>query len=148
MTTTRTQHLDKLVPEAFGKLLDLDRYVRGVLDPTLLELVLLRASILNGCAYCVDMHTRDALKGGEDARRLFAVSTWHESPFFSPAERAALALADQVTRLGESGVSEEVWAAAHEHFSEKQVADLLIALVLINAFNRLMVATHKQTPAL
>lgn len=98
------------------------------MDRTVLELVKLRTSILNGCAYCVDMHSRDALAAGEQSRRLFAVAAWREAPFFDERERAALALTDAVTRLGEHGVSDEVWDTAVKHWSEDGVVNLVLAI--------------------
>ncbi|WP_412540626.1 carboxymuconolactone decarboxylase family protein [Longispora sp. K20-0274] len=145
---SRSLGIPQLAPEGYRKLIELSAYTKAHLDPTLVELVLLRASVVNGCAFCVDMHTRDALKNGEDARRLFAVSAWRESSWFTAEERAALALTDAVTRLGEDGVPDDVWAAATELFTDKQVADLLLAIVTINSFNRLMVAVRKQPPPL
>jgi AhpD family alkylhydroperoxidase len=111
-------------------------------DPPLRELVKIRASQLNGCAYCLDMHTRDAREGGEDERRLATLAGWRESPFFTNRERAAFALTDAVTRLGDHGVSDEVWAEAATHFDEAELAQLLWAIAAINAWNRIGVATH------
>jgi AhpD family alkylhydroperoxidase len=111
-------------------------------DPALRELVKLRASILNGCAYCVDLHSRDALEAGEDVRRVVAVAAWRESAFFTARERAALALTDEVTRLGEHGVGDDVWAEAAAHFPEAELGQLLWAIVVINAWNRVGVATQ------
>ena len=90
------------------------------LDPLLRELIRTRASMLNGCAYCVDMHTKDALAQGETDQRLFAVAAWHEAPFFSPAERAALALTESLTRLADrpDQVPDAIWDAAAQHFDE------------------------------
>src|SRR5688572_21353034 len=90
----------QLAPDGYRAVAALEGYVRGRVDHSLLHLVKLRASILNGCAFCVDMHSRDALAAGEDSRRLFAVAAWRESPFFTAAERAALGLTDAVTRVG------------------------------------------------
>jgi alkylhydroperoxidase family enzyme len=102
--------------------------------------------VLNGCAYCVDMHSRDALAAGEDSRRLFAVAAWREAPFFDERERAALALTDAVTRLGEHGVPDDVWDEAVKQWSQEEVANLLVAIATINVWNRLAVATRTQPP--
>lgn len=134
--------------------LDLSQHARGAyramialdgaieLDSSLRDLVSLRASILNGCAYCVDMHTLDAAARGETQQRLHAVAAWHEAPFFSDRERAALALTDAVTLLAESHVPREAWDAAREHFDEEELAQLLWAITAINAWNRVGVATR------
>ncbi|GAB3943592.1 hypothetical protein GCM10027614_32480 [Micromonospora vulcania] len=98
----------EVAPKAYQAVLGLEKYVQTNVDHTVLELVKLRASMLNGCAYCVDMHSRDALGAGESSRRLFAVAAWREAPFFDERERAALALTDAVTKLGEHGVPDDV----------------------------------------
>jgi AhpD family alkylhydroperoxidase len=137
----------KLVPEAYQAVMGLESYVKAAVDPTTLELIKLRASILNGCAYCVDMHSRDALAAGESSRRLFAVAAWREAPFFDERERAALALTDEVTRLGPQGVSDEVWREVTKAWSEAEVANLIVAIATINVWNRIAVTTHAQPPA-
>jgi AhpD family alkylhydroperoxidase len=109
------------------------------LEPALLELVKLRASLMNGCAYCVDLHTREARAKGETERRLFAVPVWRDTPFFSLRERAALAWTEAVTEIGRSGVSDELYEETRAHFTEKEVVDLTIAVIAINAWNRLAV---------
>ena len=136
----------ELAPEAYAALTALDKYVRGHVDGPLLELVKLRASILNGCSFCVDMHSRDALAHGEDSRRLFGVAAWEDSPFFTDRERAALALTDAVTRLAPGGVSDEVWGAAAAAFEDEDLAALLAAIIGINAWNRLAVPTRLAVP--
>ncbi|MEV1333852.1 carboxymuconolactone decarboxylase family protein [Micromonospora costi] len=136
----------EVVPEAYHAVLGLEKYVRANVDHTVLELVKLRASMLNGCSFCVDMHSSEALKAGESTRRLFAVAAWREAPFFSERERTALALTDSVTRLGEHGVPDEVWDAAAAVWSEKELADLLVAIATINVWNRISIATQKQPP--
>lgn len=138
--------MDQVIPQAYKAMLGLEQYVRANVPKKLHELIKLRASVLNGCAYCVDMHATDALGAGESARRLFAVSAWRESPFFSRTERAALALTDAITRLGSEGVPDAVWAEAQEIGSEADVANVVIAIVAINAWNRIAVTVHKQPP--
>lgn len=135
-------------PDAYQAVLALERHVRSTIDPGLLHLVKLRASILNGCSFCVDMHSTDALAEGEDARRLFAVAAWHESPFFTDAERAALALTDAVTRLPTGGVPEDVWDAAVALHGEVTTVELVVAIGTINLWNRIAVTTVAQPPAL
>ena len=114
------------------------------LDPGLRDLVSLRASILNGCAYCVDMHTLDARKRGESEQRLYAVAAWPEAPFFDERERAALALTDAVTQVGSGQVPRAVWDEAAAHFPEEELAKLLWAIVVINAWNRIAIATRME----
>ncbi|SBT46123.1 carboxymuconolactone decarboxylase family protein [Micromonospora auratinigra] len=138
--------LARVAPEAYRAVSGLETYIRGNLDHTVLELVKVRASMLNGCAFCVDMHTRDALAAGESSRRLFAVAAWREAPFFDERERTALALTDAVTRLGEHGVPDEVWDAAAEVWSERELADLVVAIATINVWNRIVVSTRRQPP--
>ncbi|MFU8874770.1 carboxymuconolactone decarboxylase family protein [Micromonospora sp. SL4-19] len=140
-------NLAAVAPEAYQAVLGLEKYVRQNLDHTVLELVKLRASMLNGCAFCVDMHSREALAAGESSRRLFAVAAWREAPFFDERERTALALTDAVTRLGEHGVPDEVWDAAAKVWSERELADLLVAIATINVWNRIAVTTRTEPPA-
>ena len=139
-TTAGTVRLavDELAPHINKAMNALDAAARQVsLETSLLELVRARASQLNGCAYCVDMHSRDAIEGGDGARRLFALPVWRETPFFTPRERAALALTEAATRLVESPVSDEVFAAAARQFSEVELAELIWAITVINVWNRL-----------
>ena len=136
--------MSQVNPKAYQAVLGLEQYIRANVEPTVLELLKLRASILNGCAFCVDMHSRDALAAGEDSRRLFGVAAWRESPFFDERERAALALTDEVTRLDKHGVTDEVWDEAVKHWSEEGVGDLLMAIATINVWNRLAVPTRMQ----
>jgi AhpD family alkylhydroperoxidase len=111
-------------------------------DPRLRDPVRIRASQLNGCAYCLDLHTHDAREAGEDERRLATLGAWHESPFFTDRERAAFALTDAATRLGEHGVSDEVGNEAAAFFDERELAQLLWAVAAINAWNRIGVTTR------
>ncbi|MEU4383048.1 carboxymuconolactone decarboxylase family protein [Micromonospora echinofusca] len=137
----------EVAPQAYQAVLGLEKYVRANVGHTALELVKLRASMLNGCAFCVDMHSRDALAAGESDRRLFAVAAWREAPFFDERERTALALTDAVTRLGEHGVPDDVWDAAAKVWSEKELADLLMAIATINVWNRIAVTCRTDLPA-
>jgi AhpD family alkylhydroperoxidase len=127
-----------------------ERYVRGSgLDPRLYELAKIRASQLNGCAFCLDMHNRDARAGGEDQRRLDVLSAWREAPgLFTAPERAALAFTEAVTRIGDAGVPDPVWDDVAAHFDEAGIVQLLMAIATINVWNRLAVATHQQLPDL
>ena len=130
--------VDDLVPHVNKAMNSLDAAARKIsLEPPLLELVRLRASQINGCAYCVDMHSRDARTGGESEQRVNALPVWRETPFFTARERAALELTESGTRLSEGPVSDEVFARAAEHFSEVELAELIWAIAVINAWNRL-----------
>src|SRR5918912_1136448 len=126
-------------------MLALEQYVRkSGLEPALLELVRLRASYINGCAYCVDMHTKDARAAGESEQRLFAVPVWRETPFFTPRERAALAWTEAVTELARTGVPDDVYEQASAEFSESELVDLTMAVVAINGWNRLAVSFRTE----
>jgi AhpD family alkylhydroperoxidase len=130
-----------VAPEAVQALTGLETYLATTgLGKPLLELVKLRASQLNECAFCLDLHSRHARKGGEDERRLYLLIAWRESPGYSDRERAALAWTDAVTRLTEGHVSDEVYAAVRPHFSERELADFTLAVATINAWNRLCIS--------
>lgn len=131
----------KVAPEAVAAMAKVERYVRGSsLEPALLELVKLRASVINGCAYCVDMHTKDARAQGESEQRLYAVSVWREAPFFTERERAALAWTDAVTQVSAGQVADDVYQLTREQFNERELVDLTMAVVAINGWNRLAIA--------
>jgi AhpD family alkylhydroperoxidase len=152
MTSTTTvkpvqrMTLGQVSPAAYQAVLGMEQYIRANVDAELRHLIKLRASMLNGCAFCVDMHSKEGIGDGMDTRKLFAVSVWREAPFFDARERAALDLTDAVTRLGEHGVSDEVWAEAVAQFGEEGVANLLMAIATINVWNRISVATRNQPP--
>jgi len=130
-----------LFPDLRKAMWELEHYVhRSGLDPTLLELVKLRASLINGCAYCVDMHTKVARSLGETEQRLYAVSLWREAPFYTDRERAALAWTEAVTLVSVDHVSDEAYQAARQQFTEKELVDLTAAIVAINGWNRLAIA--------
>ncbi|MGH2937883.1 MAG: carboxymuconolactone decarboxylase family protein [Solirubrobacterales bacterium] len=112
------------------------------LDPQVHELVALRASQLNGCAFCIDMHWLDAKAGGEADVRLYGLDAWRESPLYDERERAALALCEAVTQIDRAGVPDDVWAAAQAHFNEGALAQLLCAIAATNTWNRLQIATR------
>jgi AhpD family alkylhydroperoxidase len=131
----------RAAPELHKGMLELDAAIS--FDPPLRELVKVRASILNGCAYCIQLHTQDALRAGEQQHRVFALAAWEESPFFTARERAALGFTDAVTNLHEGHVPDEVYEQASEHFESEELAELLFAIVAINAWNRLAIATRK-----
>jgi AhpD family alkylhydroperoxidase len=136
----------KVSPQGVEGLRQLEKYVHSCgLEADLIELIKIRASQINGCAYCIDMHAKDARTYGESEQRLYAVSAWHEAPFFSERERAALAWVEAVTLVGKSRVPDEVYEEVRKHFSEKELVDLTLAIVAINSWNRLAVSF--RTPA-
>jgi AhpD family alkylhydroperoxidase len=112
------------------------------LDPRIHELVALRASQINGCAFCIDMHWLDARADGESEARLYGLDAWRESPLYDERERAALALCEAVTRIDRDGVPDDVWAEAGAHFEETELAQLVVAISATNTWNRLQVATR------
>ncbi|MBV8536757.1 MAG: carboxymuconolactone decarboxylase family protein [Alphaproteobacteria bacterium] len=116
------------------------------LEESLVNLVYLRVSQINGCAYCVDLHTRDAEKAGESTRRLHNVVTWQETPFFTERERAALAWAESLTLLPETKAPDSAYEPLRKHFSDKQIADLTYAIALMNAMNRMGVGFRMGPP--
>ncbi len=136
---------DRVAPGALQAMRGLERYVRTCgLEPELLELVKLRASYLNGCAFCVDMHSKDARAGGESEQRIYAVPVWRETPFFTERERAALAWTEAVTELGRSGVPDALFEEVRGHFTDEELVNLTMAVVTINGWNRLAVSFRAE----
>jgi AhpD family alkylhydroperoxidase len=147
MTTSMTTRIDyaRVAPAAVRAVYGVEQYVRqSGLEHSLLHLMKLRASYMNGCAYCVDMHTKDALAEGETVQRLLAVPVWRETPFFSPRERAALAFTEALTDMRHGGASDELFSATREHFSDEEIVNLAMAAVAINSWNRLAVTFHAE----
>lgn len=135
-----------ILPDALPALLALNGAIAAVgVDPVLLELVNLRVSQINGCGYCIDMHARDLRQANQSDERLFGVSAWRETPYFTDTERAALALAESATRLSDraEAVPDDVWDDASDHFNEPQLAALIMAIGMINLWNRLNVTTRQ-----
>ncbi|GAA0913476.1 4-carboxymuconolactone decarboxylase [Streptomyces sp. F-3] len=131
-----------VAPKVFKAVLALDAAAREGLDPVLLELVQIRASQINHCAYCIDYHTSDARKAGETEERIYQLSAWEESSLYTEKERAALALTEAVTLLPQ-GVSDEVYNEAAKHFDEKELAQLIALIFTVNVWNRMNVTTRK-----
>lgn len=135
----------ELQPKAYEAMRGLENYIRSTsLDRKLCELIKVRASQLNGCAYCIDMHTEEALEIGETNRRLFAIAAWHESPLFSDEERIALQLTEEVTHIGDEGVNDETYEAAVAAFGEEATAQIIMQIVIINSWNRLAVSGRQE----
>ncbi|MFZ1361600.1 MAG: carboxymuconolactone decarboxylase family protein [Candidatus Nanopelagicales bacterium] len=134
-------------PDGYKAIMGLDGYLKENLDAELLDFVKLRASQINGCGFCVDLHSTDLEKMGVPTRKIYALSTWREAGFFTDRERAALALTEEVTLIP-SGVDDTTWNHAAAVFSEKELSDLIIAIGTINLWNRIGVATHLAPPPL
>lgn len=132
----------KLSTEPQKLMLALEKYVAGSgLERSLRELVKIRASQINGCAYCLDMHTKDARAAGETEQRIYTLNAWRETPFFTDRERAALAWAEAVTRISE-GVPDSVFDEARQYFDEQELVDLTWAVAAINVWNRMAISFH------
>ncbi len=130
----------KASPGAVHAMLGLEKHAReSGLEPALLELVRMRASQLNGCGYCLDMHSKDARAEGETEQRLYVLPAWREAPFYSPRERAALAWTEALTLISATDVGDALYAEVREHFDEKELVDLTMAVIAINGWNRLAI---------
>ncbi|MDF3836551.1 carboxymuconolactone decarboxylase family protein [Cupriavidus basilensis] len=137
----------KASPAAIKALIGLEeRIAKSGLEQPLVELVRLRASQINGCAYCIDLHSTDARKGGEDDRRLATLAVWRETPFFSAREQAALAWTEAVTLVARDHVPDAAWEAVRPHFSDAELVDLTLLISAINSWNRFAISFRK-TPA-
>ena len=135
----------KVAPEGYQAMSGLERYVRGSgLEPSLLELVKLRASQINGCAYCIDMHWKDARARGESEQRLYGLMAWRESPYYTERERAALAWTEAVTLIADSHVPDELYEEVRQSFTETELVNLTFALVAINGWNRLAISLRTE----
>lgn len=131
----------KVEPEAYNVMRSMQDYVSNSgLDRKLMELIKIRCSQINGCAYCLDMHTQDAIALGEEPRRIFTLSAWRDSPFYTDAERAALELSEAVTRISEGGVPDSIFESVMKHFTEAETVKLLMCINTINCWNRLSIS--------
>lgn len=134
----------KIAPEAVKAMWGVEKYVHdGLIEPSVLELVKFRASQINGCAFCIDMHTKDARASGETEQRLYALTAWRETPFFTQRERAALAWTEAVTQIADGHVPDDVYDFARASFNELELIDLTMAIVAINGWNRLAISFRK-----
>ncbi|MGH9961919.1 MAG: carboxymuconolactone decarboxylase family protein [Pyrinomonadaceae bacterium] len=131
-----------VAPGVFEAMLGLSNYLRksAILDESLVNLISLRASQINGCAYCIDMHWKDLRAAGESEQRLYGLDAWEESPYYTDRERAALAWTESVTNVREGHVPDDVYERVRKVFSEKELADLTFAVTVINSWNRLNIA--------
>jgi AhpD family alkylhydroperoxidase len=133
-------------PAAYKAVLGLEQYVRSSgIEPKILHLIKVRASQINGCAYCIDMHTKDARVAGETEQRIYALDAWRETPFYSDKERAALELTEAVTLIREGHVPDEVFEQARAHFNEAEMLNITLAIATINVWNRLAI-TFRSVP--
>ncbi|MGO4666617.1 carboxymuconolactone decarboxylase family protein [Bosea sp. 2YAB26] len=137
----------QVAPAAVNAVLGMQNYVEECgLEHSLLELVKMRASQINGCAYCLHMHSADARKAGETEARLYLLSAWHESELYTPRERAALRWAEALTRLSEASASDEAFSELREHFSEAEAVNLSVAIGAINTWNRINAGFRARHP--
>lgn len=131
----------KVFPKALETMLELEKFMMSSgLEHSLYELVKIRASQINKCAYCLDMHTKVARSEGETEQRLYALSAWQETPFFTERERAALAWTEAVTLISENEISDELYQETSKHFTEKELVTLTMAVITINGWNRLAIS--------
>lgn len=140
------QRLDyiKASPGGFKAMLGVENHVRGAVDAVLLHLVKIRASQINGCAYCIDMHWKDARAAGQSEQRLYGLDAWRESPYYTDKERAALAWTEALTNVRDTHVPDADFALARDHFSDKELADLTWAVAAINSWNRVAIAFRSK----
>lgn len=130
---------------AYRAMSQLEQYVRSCgLEASLIELVKIRASQINGCAYCIDMHTKDARAAGESEQRIYLLSAWRESPFYSERERAALEWTEALTLIADNHVPDEVYASVRPHFTDEELVNLTLAVATINAWNRLAISFRSE----
>ena len=139
-------NINAVEPEAYKAMFALEGYLaKTSISKPLKHLIKIRASHINGCAYCINMHTEEALKGGESLQRLFLLGAWREAiGFFTEEEQVALAMTDEVTLIHQRGLSEEVYQKASRIFTDHQIAEIIMAIVTINAWNRIAVSTHRE----
>jgi AhpD family alkylhydroperoxidase len=133
--------VSKLAPEGYRAMASVEAYLASSgLNPKLVHLMKLRASQINGCAYCIDMHWKDLRAAGESEQRLYGLDAWREAPYYSSRERAALAWTEAVTVVADGHVPDHVYSATRQEFSEKEIADLTLVVTMINAWNRVAIA--------
>lgn len=131
------------IPAAYKAMMGLEAFVQSTdMEKSLLELIKIRASQINGCAFCIDMHTKDAHKAGVSEQRIYMLNAWREAPFYSDAERAVLALTESVTLVTQGHVPDDVYSEAERHFDTKRLSEIIMAIVTINAWNRIAITTR------
>ncbi|WP_353196050.1 carboxymuconolactone decarboxylase family protein [Parapedobacter defluvii] len=139
-------NIHAIAPQAYDAVLALEKYLaKSEISRTLKELIKIRASQINGCAFCIDMHTKDALKNGETNQRIFLLNAWREvSGFFTEEERITLAMTEEITHISKNGLSDETYQKAITVFGENKVAEIIMTVVTINAWNRIAVSTRME----
>ncbi|MGV0948752.1 carboxymuconolactone decarboxylase family protein [Empedobacter falsenii] len=136
-------NIQKLEPKAYEAMYGLENYLaNSELDKLHLELIKIRASQINGCAFCINMHTKDAMKLGETNQRIFLLNAWRETTLFTEEERVILAMTEEITNISQHGLSEETYQKALTLFSENYIAIIIIAITTINAWNRIAISSH------
>ena len=138
------KQIKDIEPGAYKAMLGLEQYIsNSPIPPILRELIKIRASQINGCAYCIDMHTQESLKTGETQRRIFALSAWKESPLFTEEERTVLQLTEEITLISEGGVSDETYDRVLKFYGENGLAQIIMQVIIINSWNRIAVSTRQ-----
>ncbi|MBF01732.1 MAG: hypothetical protein CMP76_00390 [Flavobacterium sp.] len=141
-------NISTLEPQAFKAMLGLENYLTTTqISKSHKELLKIRASQINGCAFCIDMHTKDALKNGETQQRIFLIAAWRETTLFSEKEKVILEMTEEITLVHQQGLSEATYQKTSLLFTENYIAQLIIAIITINAWNRIAVSTHMQIEA-
>jgi len=142
---TQRMSLKNVNPDGYKAMMALENYIGTVkINPIHREMIKIRASQINGCAYCIDMHTEDARALGETEKRIYALSAWHESPLFTEEERAILAFTDEMANISEKGVTEGTYDNLKKYFDDKTIAEIIMINVTINSWNRIAISTHLQ----
>lgn len=139
--------ISKLEPNAYKAMGALEKYLSSsIVKPNLRELIKIRSSQINGCAYCIELHTKTALELGEDQRKIFALPAWKESPLFSQEERIILKMTEEITHISDNGLTEETYRIALDFFSQNEIAQIIMQIGTINLWNRMAVSTKLQHP--
>ncbi|MBQ0151569.1 MAG: carboxymuconolactone decarboxylase family protein [Chryseobacterium sp.] len=140
-------NISEVESAGYKAMLGLEGYLQNInLTQIQKELIKIRASQINGCAYCLDMHTKAALKYGETTQRIFVLEGWRETHLFSDEEKVLLAMTEEITLISKKGLSDKTYEKAQKYFTENQIAQIIMAIVTINAWNRIAVSTHLQVP--
>lgn len=138
-------NINETEPQAFKAMYALEGYLGTIqLSKIEKELIKIRASQINGCAFCIDMHTKDALKYGETTQRIFLLNAWRETQLFTEKEKAILAITEEITLISNKGLSDATYAKAEQFFDQNQIAQIIMAVVTINAWNRIAISTHLE----
>ncbi|MBD0725330.1 hypothetical protein B6A10_09080 [Flavobacterium sp. L1I52] len=138
-------NINETEPQAFKAMYALEGYLATTqLSKIQKELIKIRTSQINGCAFCIDMHTKDALKYGETTQRIFLLNAWRETQLFTEEEKVILAITEEITLITNKGLSEETYAKAEQFFDQKQIAQIIMAVITINAWNRIAISTHLE----